>query len=134
MSLYLYIQKKKNIFRNQTLQPHFGDILINVDGKTLRAHRDLLAYHSSVIAEMINNIPDQSTQVLDINDFKFQTILANANAANEYKKGVDYPIQLLEAALKYVLLDLHSTLVKFFPKDSISLRFSAFDVQIKNKK
>lgn len=106
-----FVREMQANFRNKFLQPQFGDISINVDGKTLRAHKDLMGYHSPVFAAMFNDNSNQDSSILTVQHFPFDTILAMiefiyiGDGNDEYEKPAN-PSKLLKAAEKYQLYNL----------------------------
>lgn len=59
------------------IQPNFGDVVINVAGKTLRAHRDILIARSSVFAAMFTSgMLESQTNIVTITDIHYETIHA----------------------------------------------------------
>lgn len=59
------------------IQPNFGDVTINVAGKTLRAHKDILIARSSVFAAMFTSgMLESQTNIVSITDVHYETIHA----------------------------------------------------------
>lgn len=107
-----HMQKVQSDFRNAFLNPEFGDISIAINGATIRAHKDILSVHSPVFAAMFNQKwRETSTQVVPINEFKFETMLAivayiySAGNGNICQEKTD-PVELLMAADHYQLIHL----------------------------
>lgn len=103
------LQKVQTDFQNAFLNPNFGDTSININGKTLHVHKDILSVHSPVFAAMFNQEwRESSIHVVTVEDFKFQTILAmvayiySSGGGNVCQEEAD-PVELLQAADKYQL-------------------------------
>lgn len=94
-------------FKNAFFNPKFGDTSIEVDGKTLRVHEEILCERSQVFAAMFSQEwLEKSTQIVKIKEFDFQTILTVMEYlytnVDEWQGAVD-PVKLLEAAAMYEL-------------------------------
>lgn len=112
---YLYepvtaiVRELQNRFREKILHPQFGDISIIVEGKTVRAHKDILGYHSPVFATMFRENSNQ--EIFAIQDLQLETILDMigymyvGDGYEEYEK-VASPLELLKAAEKFQLNNL----------------------------
>lgn len=108
------LQKMKTDFRIMFMQPEFGDITIAVDGKTLRAHKDILSGRCPVFAAMFSQEwQEQKTQVVTIKDFDFETVFSMIEYIyyggddDAYDDTVDI-FELLNAAHMYQLDHLKS--------------------------
>lgn len=101
-------KEKRTNGRANFLQPQFGDISIEVDGHILRAHKDLLSFHSPVFSTMFNETwCGEGTQVVKFSNFDFETILAMVEyiyfgGIDEFPEGTD-AAELLKAADLYQL-------------------------------
>lgn len=107
------LQKMQTDYQNMFMQPEFGDITIAVDGKTLRAHKDILSGRCPVFAAMFSQEwTEKQTQVVTIHDFDFETVLSMIEyiyfgGDDEYDETVDI-VRLLNAAHMYQLDHLKS--------------------------
>lgn len=70
-------QEMQQNYKDLLTQPNFGDVSLYVGGKTLRAHKDILAARSEVFAAMFAaNMLEASTNSICVTEFQFETIHA----------------------------------------------------------
>lgn len=110
----------QNDIKKLFTKPDFGDVSINVGGKSLRAHKDILSARSTVFATMFGiDMLESSSNLVTITEFSFGTMHAllkyiyygkteqdeDINHVELFKAAALYDLKILQRDCETILCD-----------------------------